>query len=35
MPEAGHMLHWTAPAELSRHLIEFLASDPRGETSGA
>jgi pimeloyl-ACP methyl ester carboxylesterase len=25
IPGAGHMMHWTRPAELSRILIEFLA----------
>ena len=27
-PEAGHMMHWTAPQALATRLIEFLATPP-------
>jgi pimeloyl-ACP methyl ester carboxylesterase len=35
LPDAGHMMHWTAPAELSRHLIEFLAPSAAADAEGA
>jgi pimeloyl-ACP methyl ester carboxylesterase len=31
LPEAGHMMHWTAPAALAAHLTDFF----RGEREGS
>lgn len=28
LPDAGHMLHWTAPAELSARLLDFFSPAP-------